>query len=84
MLASKYFPHYLALIFIYYFLPLNRKEYPPLCRRDFVLLLGTCALVFLIANPVILAPHYPIHAALRWGRHDDPSRLLDDGTFLFQ
>ena len=56
MLASKYFPHYLGLIFIYYFLPLNRKEYPPLCRRDFVLLLGTCALVFLIANPVILAP----------------------------
>ena len=56
MLASKYFPHYLGLIFLYYFLPLNRKEYPPLCRRDFVLLLGTCALVFLIANPVILAP----------------------------
>ena len=56
MLASKYFPHYLALIFIYYFLPLNRRTYPPLCRRDFVLLLGTCALVFLIANPVILAP----------------------------
>jgi len=56
MLASKYFPHYLGLIFIYYFLPLNRKQYPPLCRRDFVLLLGTCALVFLIANPVILAP----------------------------
>src|SRR6267142_817896 len=28
--------------------------------------------------------HYPIHAALRWGRHDDPSRRLDDGTFLFQ
>jgi hypothetical protein len=56
MLASKYFPHYLALIFLYYVLPLNRKEYPPLCRRDFTLLLGTCALVFLIANPVILAP----------------------------
>jgi len=34
MLASKYFPHYLGLIFIYYFLPLNRKEYPPLCRRE--------------------------------------------------
>src|SRR6266853_2878980 len=64
MLASKYFPHYLALIFIYYFLPLNRRTYPPLCRRDFVLLLGTCALVFLIANPVILAPgtvRYMLH-----------------------
>jgi dolichyl-phosphate-mannose-protein mannosyltransferase len=56
MLSSKYFPHYLGLIFLYYFLPLNRRTYPPLCRRDFVLLLGTCALVFLIANPVILAP----------------------------
>jgi len=64
MLASKYFPHYLALIFIYYFLPLNRRTYPPLCRRDFVLLLGTCALVFLVANPVILAPgtvRYMLH-----------------------
>ncbi len=56
MLASKYFPHYLGLIFLYYFLPLNRKIYPPLGRRNYVLLLGTCALVFLIANPVILAP----------------------------
>jgi hypothetical protein len=56
MLASKYFPHYLALIFLFYFLPLNRTEYPPLCRRDYWLLLGTCALVFLIADPVILAP----------------------------
>ena len=64
MLASKYFPHYLGLIFIYYFLPLNRRTYPPLCRRDFVLLLGTCALVFLVANPVILAPgtvRYMLH-----------------------
>jgi dolichyl-phosphate-mannose--protein O-mannosyl transferase len=26
MLASKYFPHYLALIFIYYFLPLNGES----------------------------------------------------------
>jgi hypothetical protein len=56
MLASKYFPHYLGLIFLFYFLPLNRREYPPLRGRDYVLLLGTCALVFLIANPVILAP----------------------------
>ncbi len=64
MLASKYFPHYLGLIFLFYFLPLNRKTYPPLCGRDFMLLLGTCALVFLIANPVILAPgtiNYMLH-----------------------
>src|SRR5258708_2725635 len=56
MLASKYFPHYWGLIFLYYYLPSNRKEYPPLCKRDYLLLLGTCALVFLIADPVILAP----------------------------
>src|SRR5882672_4511303 len=56
MLASKYFPHYLGLIFLFYFLPLNRRKYPPLSRRDYLLVQGTCALVFLIANPVILAP----------------------------
>jgi hypothetical protein len=56
MLASKYFPHYLALIALYYYLPLNRSEYPPLCKRDYLLLWGTCALVFLIADPVILIP----------------------------
>jgi len=56
MLASKYFPHYLGLIFLFYFLPLNRRKYPPLSRRDYLLVLGTCALVFLIANPIILAP----------------------------
>jgi hypothetical protein len=56
MLASKYFPHYLALIFIFYFLPVNRGAYPPLRKQDYLLLLGTCALMFLIANPVILAP----------------------------
>jgi hypothetical protein len=56
MLASKYFPHYLALIFIFFFLPVNRGKYPPLRKRDYLLLLGTCALVFLIANPAILAP----------------------------
>jgi len=56
MLASKYFPHYLGLLFLFYFLPLNRRKYPPLSRRDYLLVLGTCALVFLIANPVILAP----------------------------
>jgi hypothetical protein len=56
LLASKYFPHDLALIFLYYSLPFIRREYPPLRRQDVLLLLGTCALMFLIANPVMLAP----------------------------
>ena len=56
MLASKYFPHYLGLIFLYYFLPLNRGVYPPLRRRDYFLLFGTFAIAFLAANPVVLLP----------------------------
>jgi len=66
MLASKYFPHYLGLIFLYYFLPSNRRTYPPLRRRDYFLLFGTCALVFLAANPIVLFPNvikYMLHYA---------------------
>jgi hypothetical protein len=56
MLASKYFPHYMGLIFLYYILPQYRTQYPPFSRREYLLLLGTCALVFLTLNPVILFP----------------------------
>jgi len=98
MLASKYFPHYLGLIFLYYYLPSNRKEYPPLCRRDFLLLLGTCALVFLIADPVILFPgtikyffHYvgegmmTHHGYLMMGHFyfNDPAHLRGGMPFYF-
>jgi hypothetical protein len=98
MLASKYFPHYLALIFIFFFLPVNRREYPPLRGRDYLLLLGTCALVFLIANPVILAPgtikymlHYVAegtmthHGYLMMGHFyfNDPAHLRGGMPFYF-
>lgn len=66
MLASKYFPHYLGLVFLYFFLPSNRRTYPSLRARDFALFFGTCAAVFLAANPVILFPStikYMLHYA---------------------
>src|SRR6266853_348996 len=66
MLASKYFPHYLSLIILYYFLPLNRGAYPPLRRRDYFLLFGTLAIVFLAADPIVLFPStikYMMHYA---------------------
>jgi hypothetical protein len=56
MLASKYFPHYLGLNFLYYYLFGNRGNYPARRWRDTVLLLGACALVFVVANPVVLLP----------------------------
>jgi len=65
MLASKYFPHYLALIFIYYFLPLNRRTYPTaFAGGTFVLLLGNMRPGVLGRQPVILAPgtvRYMLH-----------------------
>jgi hypothetical protein len=98
MLASKYFPHYLGLIFIYYLLRLNRKEYPPLRKRDYVVLLGTCAVVFLLADPVLLAPgtieymlHYvregtmTHHGYLMMGHFyfNDPAHLRGGMPFYF-
>jgi hypothetical protein len=56
MLASKYFPHYLGLIYLYYFLPLNRKKYPYLFKADYLVQFVPLALTFLIANPVIVFP----------------------------
>jgi dolichyl-phosphate-mannose-protein mannosyltransferase len=56
MLASKYFPHYLGLNFLYYYLVRKTKKYPAMRWRDAVLLFGTTAVVFLLANPVILMP----------------------------
>ena len=56
MLASKYFVHYLGLNFLFYFLAGDKERFPPRRRIDTLLLLGTCGLVFLVANPVILQP----------------------------
>jgi Dolichyl-phosphate-mannose-protein mannosyltransferase len=56
MLASKYFPHYLGIAILYWYLPWVRKGYPALRRRDYFALFGTLSLVFLLADPVILLP----------------------------
>ena len=56
MLASKYFPHYLGILFLFWFLPSLRKKYPGFHRREYLAIFGTCCLVFVLANPVILLP----------------------------
>ena len=90
MLAAKYFPHYLGLNFLYYHLFGDQEKYPPRRWRNTVLVFGTCALVFVLANPVILLPstlkymlHYvgegtmSHHGYLMMGRFyfDDPAHL---------
>ena len=57
MLASKYFPHYLGLNALYYYLRGKRAPGRPLGKRDYILFLGTCALVFVFVNPVVLLPN---------------------------
>jgi 4-amino-4-deoxy-L-arabinose transferase-like glycosyltransferase len=56
MLASKYFPHYLGLNFLYYWLVGNKEQFPVRRRIDTLLVFGSCVLMFLFANPVILHP----------------------------
>ena len=56
MLASKYFPHYLGILFLYWYLPWVREGYPGFRRREYLAIFGTLALVFLLADPVILLP----------------------------
>jgi hypothetical protein len=56
MLASKYFPHYLGLNALYYYLYERGKSGRPLGKRNTLLFLGAIAAVFILANPVILLP----------------------------
>lgn len=98
MLASKYFPHYLGLIFLYYYPLGDKQEYPPRRRRDSILFFGCAALVFLLADPVILLPStwiYMLHyvrggAALHHGylmmgrlRYEDLAHLAHGMPFYF-
>ena len=41
MLASKYFPHYLGIVILYWYLPWVRKGYPALSGRDYFAIFGT-------------------------------------------
>lgn len=57
MMASKYFPHFIGVNFLYYHLggKLGFDD-RPLTRRRYLLFFGTFALVFLAVNPTILKP----------------------------
>ena len=89
MLASKYFPHYLGLNCLYHYLA-GKRQRAALRRRDLILLLGACALLFALFNPVVLLPstlRYMLHYAgegtmthhgyLMMGRfyYNDPAHL---------
>jgi 4-amino-4-deoxy-L-arabinose transferase-like glycosyltransferase len=66
MLASKYFPNYLGLNFLFYALLGDKEKYPPRRRPDTVLLFGACILLFFLFNPVVLQPstlRYMLHYA---------------------
>jgi hypothetical protein len=90
MLASKYFPHYLGLNFLYYWLLPKKEKFPPLTWQEKLMLFGACAAVFLLVDPVVLLPstlkymlHYARegtmthHGYLMMGRfnYDDPAHL---------
>ena len=76
--------------FLYHYLSGKNQQHPPLRRRDLTLLLGACALLFVLFNPVVLLPstlRYMLHYAgegtmthhgyLMMGRfyYDDPAHL---------
>ncbi len=65
MLASKYFPHYLGLNFLYYFLLHrlrgNSASNRPLTRRDLIHFFAAFVLCFLLINPLILVPRTIAH-----------------------
>lgn len=56
MLASKYFPHYMALNFLFYRFFGDRQKLPARNTRDVVLMYSACALVFMLLDPVIFLP----------------------------
>jgi Dolichyl-phosphate-mannose-protein mannosyltransferase len=66
MLASKYFPHYLGLNFLYHYLRGDKEAGVPRSKRGTILVLGACALFFVLLNPVMLLPstlRYMLHYA---------------------
>jgi len=98
MLASKYFPHYMGILILYWYLPWVREGYPALRRRQYFAFLGTCGLVFLLADPVILLPstlNYMLyyvgqgtvthHGYLMMGHfyYNDPSHFLEGMPIFF-
>jgi hypothetical protein len=56
MLASKYFPHYLGLNALYYYLCERHNPGQRWGKRIWLLFLGTLALVFVLLDPIVLVP----------------------------
>ena len=56
MLASKYFPHYWGLIFLFYHFLGQNETNQPLTRRDFIWFYGGFAMFFVAFNPTVLLP----------------------------
>ncbi len=57
MLASKYFPHYMGLIFLYNYLrPHDRETNAPLGRRAMVGFFLAFCIAFVAANPLLFHP----------------------------
>jgi len=56
MLASKYFPHYLGLNALYYVFCRRKRPAEALGKIGYLLFLGTCGIVFLLVNPLLLGP----------------------------
>ena len=64
MLASKYFPHYLGLNALYYWLFDRGSRRHPLGKRNILLFLGSCAAAFILVDPIVLLPstlNYIVH-----------------------
>lgn len=56
MLASKYFPHYMGLNFLYYHMLGRNERNLPVTRRDQKNFFAAFFLAFFLANPIILLP----------------------------
>lgn len=56
MLASKYFPHYVGLNFLYYHMLGRNERNLPITHRDRIHFFRAFAVAFFLANPVILLP----------------------------
>lgn len=56
MLASKYFPQYWALLFLYYHVVGRSETNQPLTRADYVAFYGCFVAFFIAFNPTVLNP----------------------------
>jgi hypothetical protein len=56
MLASKYFPNYWAMLFLFFHFLGRNESNQPLSRRDYLWFYGAFAAAFLVFNPTVLLP----------------------------